>query len=993
MSESKSRGISRRKFIAGAGAGAAAVGLGLCHLRQRGRGPAPLVGPPAAPKTAVEVVQYGDFSDVWRERWTWDRVAKGTHTRANCISACSWDVFVKDGIAWREEQAAVYEAPRPDVPDGNPRGCQKGACYTDLQMAASRVVHPLKRVGPRGGGQWKRISWDQALDEISDKLIDAAIDQGTESIIYDHGTTNAGYGPETAGEIRFADSVGATVLDSWSGVGDMPMGAVQTWGMYNCEGTADDWFRSDYIVVWVGNPAYTRIPEIHFMHEARYRGAKLVVIAPDYNATTVHADLWINVKPESDAALGLAAAQVIVSESRYDVEYVREQTDLTILVREDNGRFLRQSDLGKGGDDSQLYVWDEVKGQLAVAPGCAGDGEGGRSLALGELRPALEGRFQVQLSDGQEVSVRPVFERLREQLADYTPEKAAAITGLTPGLIQRFARELADAPTAMIFASWGACKHHHSDLFQRAMILLMALTGNQGKPGGGMRIAAWWGLDGLDRMGGAPPSFTEILKILPRAVRGLTPRDYEDLFTEYSEKTPNTPLMPFLYVHGGYREMWSRPDLADPALPQGLEDYMRQSIDRGWTKLHPAEDREPRALIFTGSNPLRRWPAPQHALATLWPKLDLIVAVNFRMSTTARHADYFLPAAGYYEKHGIKYAQSYTPHIVVSDKAVQPQGDAKSEWEIFGLLSERVAARATARGVTNVRGFKDRPHDLTKAYEGYTSDGRYDPHDPADPVRLMDDIFRASPSVGKMGAEEALRIGAVPIIGPARPTPIYATSSDYDPEDTHWPHRWFVEDKVAWPTLTGRQQFYIDHPWYMEAGESLPVHKDPPGARSRFPLRINGGHTRWSVHAIWRDHALMLRLQRGEPVCFLSPRDCEPRGIGDGDGVRVFNDAGAFEANAKVAPGVQPGEVIIYHAWEPHQFRGWKGPQEPVEAPWKAIHLAGGYGQIHYRMFYSSPGHAPRGAPVEVERLPAGWRIAALPPSASQARSAGEETA
>ena len=124
-----------------------------------------------------------------------------------------------------------------------------------------------------------------------------AIEQGTESIIHDHGTTNAGYGPETAGEIRWAEAVGATVMDSWSGVGDMPMGAVQTWGMYNCEGTAADWFRSDYIVVWIGNPAYTRIPEVHYMHEARYRGAKLVVIAPDYNATSIHADLWINPSP------------------------------------------------------------------------------------------------------------------------------------------------------------------------------------------------------------------------------------------------------------------------------------------------------------------------------------------------------------------------------------------------------------------------------------------------------------------------------------------------------------------------------------------------------------------------------------------------------------------------------------------------------------------------------------------------------------------------
>jgi nitrate reductase alpha subunit len=210
----------------------------------------------------------------------------------------------------------------------------------------------------------------------------------------------------------------------------------------------------------------------------------------------------------------------------------------------------------------------------------------------------------------------------------------------------------------------------------------------------------------------------------------------------------------------------------------------------------------------------------------------------------------------------------------------------------------------------------------------------------------------------------------VPIIGPARPSPIYQTSSDFDKDDTHWPHRWFVEDKMAWPTYTGRQQFYIDHDWYLEAGEEMPIHKDPPGARSDLPLRMNGGHTRWSIHAIWRDHELMLRLQRGEPACFLSPMDCADRGIEDGDTIRIFNETGSFQAMAKIAHGTQPGEVIIYHAWEPMQFKDWKGSDETVESPWKPIHLAGGYGHIHYRMFYGSPGHAPRGSPIEVERVP-----------------------
>lgn len=77
----------------------------------------------------------------------------------------------------------------------------------------------------------------------------------------------------------------------------------------------------------------------------------------------------------------------------------------------------------------------------------------------------------------------------------------------------------------------------------------------------------------------------------------------------------------------------------------------------------------------------------------------------------------------------------------------------------------------------------------------------------------------------------------------------------------------------------------------------------------------------------------------------------------------------AFDVVAKVAAGVQPGQVIVYHAWEPYQFPGGRGSQEPVESPWKAIHLAGEYGQLHYRMYYSAPGHAPRGTPVEVERI------------------------
>ena len=66
-------------------------------------------------------------------------------------------------------------------------------------------------------------------------------------------------------------------------------------------------------------------------------------------------------------------------------------------------------------------------------------------------------------------------------------------------------------------------------------------------------------------------------------------------------------------------------------------------------------------------------------------------------------------------------------------------------------------------------------------------------------------------------------------------------------------------------------------------GERLPVHKEPPRAGGDYPLRMTGGHTRWSIHATWRDSALMLRLQRGEPALWVSSLDASARGIRDGD--------------------------------------------------------------------------------------------------------------
>jgi DMSO reductase family type II enzyme molybdopterin subunit len=943
--------LTRRAFLVASGT--AVLGLSLDRLA--------LGAPAAGSAVGAAIPDYRSWEDVFRGRWRWDRVVKGTHTRVDCIAACSWNVFVKDGLVWREEQNATYAATRPGLPDFNPRGCQKGACYSALMYEPSRIKYPLRRVGPRGSGRWERVSWDEALTDIADRIIDVATGDGPECVVYDHGTTNIDFGPPTAGEMHLAQVVGATVLDSWAGVGDMPMGAVQTWGLYNADGTSDDWFQSDYIVVWLGNPVYTRIPEAHYMLEARYRGAKLVVIAPDYNATAIHADLWLNPRPSTDAALALGLAHVIVAEERYRPDYVKEQTDLPFLVREDTGRFLRQADLPRGGRDDVFYVWDAKEDRLTEAPGTQGHGR--QTLALGGVDPALAGTFRVTLADGRTVAVRPLFERLREHLAAYAPERVAGITGVRAETVRAVAREFAAAGAAMIFASWGACKHHHSDLVQRAMILLVALTGNQGRPGGGLRIGAWWALAGFERLAsGFEPTVTQrvLAKMLSPRVR-----DYEKFLTELTRERPITPVIPWLHVHAGLDRVVTGAATVEAPGGGTVEGTVAHALDRGWIPVHPKPPKRPRIFLYSGSNPLRRWPAPQVVEEVLWPKLDLIVNVNFRTNTTGLKSDYILPAAGYYEKLGIKFTQSYVPYVVFGDEAVPPLWESKSEWEIAGLLARRLQERARERGVQPYRDAFGKTHDLARAYEEWSLHGRLEA---TRPDAAMAYIIENSDVLAGRTWEDARAHGALPIASTGPYAPINAICSDHRAGETVWPAEWFVKDKQPWPTLTGRQQFLLDHEWFQEIGESLPVYKPPPDPGARFPLRLTGGHTRWSVHAIWRDTALMLRLQRGEPVVYLSVPDAAARGIGDHDRVRVFNALGSFRVRAKLAPSVQPGQAVIYHAWEPFQFEGWLGSQVAVASPWKLLHLVGDYGQLHYRMYYGAPGHAPRDTRVEIER-------------------------
>ncbi len=903
---------------------------------------------------------YRDWEDLYRGEWRWDRVAHGTHTSANCVASCAWDLYVRDDLVWREEQSAPYKPSNPTVPDWNPRGCQKGASCSDLLLSAGRLRYPLRRVGPRGSGRWKRVSWDEALGEIAGTLVETLARRGGEGVVCEQGG-NYDAGTTMAATLRFFRLLGAPVTDPTAHTGDLFIGGVITLGAGFTGGSSDDWFRSDYLVSWAVNPAVTRIPDAHFLYEARYRGAQVVTIAPDYNQTAVHGDLWISPRPGTDGALALAACQAIVEEELYQADYLREQTDLPFLVRSDTKYFLRQSDVVKGGRDDVFAMWDEGASELFWAPGSQGSSENTIRLPDG-VQPALDGRADVGLSSGKRVPVRTVFSLLRERLERFRPEEAARITGVAPSVIRRFARDFARARAALILTGFGGCKFYHADLIQRSQILLASLTGNLGRPGGGWRGTGFMSLEGVGLLG-TQEQPTRVAQLTPEELAQIDPKEAaKEALAGYVSSTL------FHTVHGGLGDVRLSPVHGDPNLPRPPKAYLDEALAKKHFPVSPPPGADPpEVIINVCGNILRHSPMGQLVRETLFAKARLVVDISFRMSETTRHADMALPAAGWYEKMGLKYLIALVPYVTLADRAVPPAGESKPEWEIYSLLAQAVAAEAKRRGVDEVRGFTDKPCSLATLDQRFSDGGRFGPNAEEDVLRFILNTSSASHGVTLEALRQEGGAKRVTSLGPE--TSVSGFYTEHRPDEPVTPLRHFVEQKRPYPTLTERQQFYIDHPWFLELGEELPVHKDPPAAGGKHPFVLTSGHTRWGIHSLWRDHAVMLRLQRGEPVVFLNSMDARERGIADHDRVRVWNDLESFVARAMPTGGIRPGQVHILHAWEPFQFSGGKSHQALIPSPIKPTQLVGDYGQLHWSFSYYEPNAVHRDTRVDVEKI------------------------
>lgn len=951
-------GLTRRSFLKGT---SGALALSLFHLGWEG---GPMAALAAAPPDLPH--DYHGWEDIYRQKWVWDRVAKGTHF-VNCWyqRGCNWNVYVKDGVVFREEQAGTYPQTNAQVPDYNPRGCQKGACYSERMYDAARVRYPLKRAGARGAGKWQRVSWEQALNEIAEATVNALTTDGPESIIWDQGTAQTSGGAGVA-VMRVSHLLDTPVLDVNAEIGDHHPGAATTCGKTEFTSSPDDLFYSDLILVWGGNPLYTQIPQAHFINEARYHGAHIVTIAPDYNASSIHADEWVPVNVASDAALGLALAHVLVEEKLYNAGFVKEQTDLALLVRTDTRRFLRDSDRKKDGEPDLFYVYDQATKQVREAPR--------KSLALAGIDPALEGEFKATTTSGP-VTVTPVFALLRKHLAQYTPEAAAKITGTRAEVIRQLARRIGKAKAATCITQSNFSKFYHGLEMERAQILVFALSGHMGRRGAGFMAFPYLSLAGTGGVASASGSVPlkealaqQAARMAPEAQKLMAKGYTEEMVTyEFARRAYTRGAFPssrnYFYKHGGLEQLSGSSKTVDPSMKRELKDYFAEAVSKGWQFVPKVRTR---IFFEDGGNVLRRIRGFDRLLDGMVAKLDLLVTLDTRMSNTALYSDFVLPAASWYEKDDITWATPLSPFSQVITKAANPLAESKPDWAVHCQFMKAVEERAKARGIAT---FKDRAGQARKfegLYTEFTYGNRYTEERSE---AFLDDILSVTTNLNGIRWEALKKKGFEPFTSLGSAYTNIGNATDLKPGETITVNTWHTEKKEPWPTLTRRMQFYIDHDWYLELGQALPVHKDLPAMGGNYPLRLTGGHTRWSIHATWRDQKHMLRLNRGEPVAYISRDDAAARKIEDGDRIRVFNDVDSCELQAKVAPSLRPGQLVIYHAWEAFQFKGRKSPQALLPSPINPIDLVGGYFHIQSRAANYTPGSTDRGTRVEVRRV------------------------
>lgn len=387
-----------------------------------------------------------------------------------CHEHCVITTYTNDeGVIERTERLVPPEGLQEEFPGCLSERCgicHKGIISGRLPYVKERILYPMKRVGERGEGKFERISWDQALDEIAEKLLEIREKYGNHAVLFQSFPCGLPGAPISFPiQFRFQVATDCSLFEL-EGVDESIIKVPSMyWGdaMVVNEQDTTHLYDADYVLMWGGNPlGYSRSSyTTRALTTIQDNGVKLVDVGVLFDSTAAKADLFVQVKPATDGALALSMVHEIIENGWCNEAFLREQTVAPFLVRTDTGRFLREKDIVEGSvSDSYVAVSKENGAWGPIAPKQLG----GDWMDL-EADVAIEG-----------ISCKAAFLMLKEHVADFTPEWQEQHTGVAPEVVKQIVDEYVHHENACLYFLAGL-RYKNSVAAGRAIMLLPTLTG------------------------------------------------------------------------------------------------------------------------------------------------------------------------------------------------------------------------------------------------------------------------------------------------------------------------------------------------------------------------------------------------------------------------------------------------------------------------------------------------------------------------------------
>lgn len=397
--------------------------------------------------------------------------------RPNCFSGCKLNVHVRDGKVVKTSKGK-YPDPAID------RICLRGLTHPLRMYDPSRLKYPMKRVGERGGDQWERISWDDAISDIAQGIQDIQKEFGPQA--FSHWFVSGQYGLAKFQSMykKLFNILNSSFINPSVDIGNMAgVNRVFGWGAGNwVSNEASDYVNAKTLFAWGNNITDAQVQEWHFVAEAIKGGTKFVVIDPVFTQAASKADLWVPIKPGTDAALVLAMMYVHITEKLIDEEYMKAHTVAPFLVRSDTGLFLRRSDFGIAPTPTGK-INPQTKAEILDDPAMVLSSDGSPASVREAANPLVSGTY-----DFEGVPCRTAYDLLKDEVMKYPPVEASVITDVPEERIVELAHLAADGPVTHRLG-WGSQSYLNGVHPSHAGASMAGLLGQVGFPGAGFGAA------------------------------------------------------------------------------------------------------------------------------------------------------------------------------------------------------------------------------------------------------------------------------------------------------------------------------------------------------------------------------------------------------------------------------------------------------------------------------------------------------------------------